>query len=88
MTDEQLAAQTGRTRIAVYLKRRKLGIARCSPTGSGGPRWIEEELALLGRAPDEEIAQRIGRTMTAVYRKRWELGIPNPYGRRQRPCWG
>jgi hypothetical protein len=62
--------QTGRTKIAVYLKRRKLGIVRCSPTGNSGPRWIEEELALLGTAPDEEIAQRLDRKMTAVSRKR------------------
>jgi hypothetical protein len=85
--DAQVAAQTGRTKMAVLLKRRRLGIARCPLARSPGPRWSEEELALLGTAPDEEIARRLGRTKTAVYTKRWSLGIPNPYDRRQRAYW-
>jgi hypothetical protein len=65
--DEEVAAQTGRTKVAVYLKRRQLGIAQCPLSDTSGPRWTEEEVALLGTAPDAEIALRIGRTKTAVY---------------------
>jgi hypothetical protein len=83
MPDEQVAAQIGRTKVAVYLKRRKLGIAQCLPSDSPVPRWTEEEIALLGTAPDEEIAQRIGRTKTAVYGKRWSMGIASPFEGRQ-----
>jgi hypothetical protein len=52
-------------------------------TGTGGPHWTEEELALLGTAPDEEIARQIGRTERSVYLKRWKLGIASPNGRRR-----
>jgi hypothetical protein len=81
MPDEQLAAQTGRTKQAVFLQRRKRGIGPYRPPG---PRWTREELALLGTASDEEIARRFGRTKAAVARKRSEMGIPNPFDRRRR----
>jgi transcriptional regulator with XRE-family HTH domain len=81
--DEEVAAQTGRTKMAVYFKRRELGIAQCLPTGSPGPRWSKEEIALLGTAPDEEIARQTGRTKRSVSQKRWLLGIANPCDRRR-----
>jgi hypothetical protein len=84
MPDEQVAAQTGRTKMAVFLKRWKLGLARCPLTRSGGPHWTEEQLALLGTAPDEEIARQIGRTERSVYLKRWKLSIASPFGGRRR----
>jgi hypothetical protein len=86
MPDEQVAAQTGRTKAAVYLKRRKVGISLSRPEsrgGSPGPRWTKKEVALLGTAPDEDIARRVGRTKTAIYMKRWSLGIANPFEGRQ-----
>jgi hypothetical protein len=81
--DEEVAAQTGRTKRAVYFKRWGLGIAQCLPTGSPGPRWSKEEIALLGTAPDEEIVRRLGRTKRSVYQKRWLLGIASPCDRRR-----
>jgi hypothetical protein len=70
--------------VAVYLKRRLLGIAQCLLSDASGPRWTEEEVVLLGTAPDAEIARRIGRTKTAVYVKRWSMGITSPFRGRQR----
>jgi hypothetical protein len=84
MPDEQVAAQTGRTKVAVYLKRRKLGLARCPLSDGSGPRWTEEEVALLGTAPDEEIARQTGRTERSVYLKRWKRSIASPFAGRRR----
>jgi hypothetical protein len=83
MPDAQVAAQTGRTKMAVYLKRRNLGIAKCPLSDASVPRWTEEELALLGTAPDKEIARRLGRTKRAVYQMRWSMGLANPFEGRQ-----
>jgi hypothetical protein len=62
----------------------KKGLGRNLVTGYHGPRWTEEDLALLGTAPDEEVARRIGRTANAVRVMRDRLGIPRPAGGRWR----
>ena len=82
--DEEVAAQIGRTKMAVYLKRWELGRAKYLPPGGHAWRWRKEEVALLGTAPDEEIALKIGRTRRSVYQKRWSLGIASPCDGRRR----
>lgn len=73
--DDRVAALTGRSANAVWVKRTKLGIP--NPSGHG---WTAEELALLGTAPNDEVAARVGRTAMAVTQKRCKLGIPDPKG--------
>jgi hypothetical protein len=51
-------------------------LGRNLPPGYQGPRWMEEQLQLLGRILDEEVARRAGRTVTAVRVRRDRLGIP------------
>jgi hypothetical protein len=88
MPDEQVAAQTGRTKMAVFLKRPRLGLARCPLTRSGGPHWTEEQLALLGTMPDGQVAAQTGRTKVAVYLKRRKLGITRcPLSDASGPRW-
>jgi len=76
--DDRVAALTGRSANAVWVKRTKLGIP--NPSGHG---WAAEELALLGTAPDAEVATRIGRTDGAVKLMRCRLGIPTLCDRRR-----
>jgi hypothetical protein len=84
MPDAQVAARIGRTKKAVYLKRREVGRAKYLPPGCPDWRWRKEEVALLGTAPDEEIARHIGRTRRSVYQKRWAMGIASPFDGRRR----
>jgi hypothetical protein len=60
---------------------REKNLAQYLRPGYHGPRWTEEDLALLGRLPDEEVARRTGRTWNAVRQKREKLGIPRPPAR-------
>jgi hypothetical protein len=51
-------------------------------TGYHGPRWSEEQLALLGTADDETVAALVGRTTGAVRSARRTRGIPTFRDRR------
>jgi hypothetical protein len=59
----------------------ELNLGRHLIEGYHGPRWTEEQLALLGTIPDEEVAAKIAKTEGAVRQKRKKLGIPNLIGR-------
>ena len=70
-TDYQIAAQIGRSRDAVYTKRRELVI----PPANRRKRWTKNELALLGTMPDGALAERLGCRLWVVRHKRRQLGI-------------
>jgi hypothetical protein len=52
--------------------------------GDHGPRWTDEERALLGTAPAEVIAAQIGRPTNAVCIRRTRRGITSACDRRRR----
>jgi hypothetical protein len=62
---------------------RELNLSQYLTPGYHGPRWTDEQEALLGTMPDEEVARRTGRTSNGVRLKREKLGIPNPCDRRR-----
>jgi hypothetical protein len=47
-----------------------MGLARHLVPGYRGPRWTDEQLALLGTMPDAEVARLTGRTVNAVRQRR------------------
>jgi hypothetical protein len=62
---------------------RDLDLEQYLVPGYHGPRWTDEELALLGKLPDDAVARRTGRPAGAVRQKREALGIPNPADERR-----
>ena len=72
--DEEIARQTGRTRLAVSCKRRQFNI----PNFVGRPNdWTPEEDRLLGTNADPVIAKKLGRSAAIVFERRKFLGIPS-----------
>ncbi len=74
VSDAQLAEILGRSRAAVYLRRRMLGI-RSSKPGPIKIRWTKRRLVRLGKDTDDAIARELGVHSSSVQRKRLELGI-------------
>jgi hypothetical protein len=53
----------------------RLNLGRFLKHGYHGPRWTEEQLALLGTMCDEDVAARTGKSTSAVRQRRTRLGI-------------
>ena len=47
-------------------RNRAMGLAKKLIPGYRGPRWTQEDIALLGQLPDQEAARRAGRSVNAV----------------------
>jgi hypothetical protein len=73
MRDDQLAAQLGRTRLAVAHRRRKYRLPAFEPRLKP---WTTQQISLLGKFTDAEVARRTGRAPWLVQAKRRSLGIP------------
>jgi hypothetical protein len=74
VSDAELAEILGRSRVAVYLRRRMLGI-RSSKPGPIKIRWTKRRLARLGKDTDDAVALELEVHSSSVQRKRLELGI-------------
>jgi hypothetical protein len=61
----------------------RLNLGRFLPTGYHGPRWTQEQVALLGKEPDDVVAAKTGRSVEAIRIKRTQLGIPTARDRRR-----
>lgn len=77
LTDDEIAAQTGRSLRSVKLARYARG--RDSPTRApNAPRvWSPAELSMLGTVPDATIAKQLGVSRKHVLEMRKRLDIPN-----------
>ncbi|MFO0865043.1 MAG: hypothetical protein U0744_10395 [Gemmataceae bacterium] len=71
LCDQAVEDPAGRTRDAVYDRRRVLGVV----TVGRGVRWAPEEDALLSTHSVEEVMAATGRSKAAVELRRWSLGI-------------
>ncbi len=74
ISDARLAEALARSRMAVYLRRRMLGI-RASKPGPVKIRWTKRRLARLGRGTDSAVAREMGLHKSSVQKKRLALGI-------------
>jgi hypothetical protein len=76
------AAQLKRTRIAILMRRRVLGVRQIVRRG-----WSPEQDALLKKFNVAQAAERLGRTLSSVENRRARLRIcvPHPSGRRFTP---
>ena len=72
-TDAEIARLTGRTLLAVGMRRRALG--RPNP-GCKVPYFLPAEDKLLGTMPDSKAARRLKRSKTSIALRRARLGIP------------
>jgi hypothetical protein len=82
------ASQRGKRLPPEQVERRtalERGLARNLRPGYHGPRWTQEQLALLGTLPDGEVAVLVGRSVTGVRVKRTRLGIPTASASTGRP---
>ena len=79
LTIAEVVERTGRTRMAVISKRRKLGLpdARrgCRKPMSMPGRWTPELDAILRELTPAEVVKKTGRSLSAVYTRRTQLGI-------------
>jgi hypothetical protein len=69
--DRDVATALGRSRMAVKLKRQRLGIVRFAEVN-----WTPQQIKLLGTIPDAELAARFGRTQASVEYMRVKLRRP------------
>ena len=72
-TDAAVARRIGRTQTAVYMQRRKLGLAPGIPHTRT---WTKAELRLLGKHSDAEVASRLGVSRKHVLEMRRRRGVP------------
>jgi hypothetical protein len=76
---EEVVKRTKRTRMAVWSRRRTLGLSdgranRRLPMTMAG-RWTREEDRLIQRLSSAEAAKRLGRTQSAVWNRRYALRL-------------
>ncbi|HEY1378576.1 MAG TPA: hypothetical protein VGF55_17380 [Gemmataceae bacterium] len=85
LSPAEVAARTGRSIGAIYLRRRRLRRARGETARPPARPWTAGELALLGTMADEDLGARIGRPVNAVRVMRSRRGVPTFADRRRGP---
>src|SRR6266576_2796150 len=74
--DNEIAARVKRTRMAVFLRRRALGIPPAIKRPSQR-KWTLAEDRLLGSASDAAIRRKLGRSVVSVQLRRLRLKLPS-----------
>jgi len=69
------------TRVCSAIPCQATGNTGDNHQGYHGPRWTQEQVALLGILPDYVVSEQIGGTVNAVRILRQRKGIPNPAAR-------
>ena len=72
--DEEIAARTGHSLVAIKQRRTKKGI-RLDPNLREKRPWSADEDKLIGTASDDQIARRLNRPLKSVQARRHTLGV-------------